>query len=417
MKELVINRRVAVTGMGCISGCGNTVDENWDAVVNAKSGVGLITQFDTTEYPVKIAAEVKNFDESKYFEAKEARRLTKFIKFGCVAAQQSLEDSGLDLTDEKLLKRVGVSVGVGIGSLLSMQNSSLSLDKRGYRAVSPFFIPYTIANMAAGLVSIRHKLGGPNICPTTACTSGTHGIGEAFDYIRLGRATAMVAGGAESAICELGIAGFAVMKALSRDNDNPLTASRPFDLNRSGFVMGEGAATLVLEDYEHAVARGAKIYAEVVGYGMSGDGYHITSPAPEGEGAQRCMQGALDDAGLKPNQIDYINAHGTSTKLNDLYESKAINAVFGDHAKKLAVSSTKGVTGHCLGAAGGVEAVFCVKALGDQVVPPTANYETPDPDCTLDYVPNKSKKLNINYAMSNSFGFGGTNGSIIFKKH
>ena len=402
--------------MGCITACGNTVEETWQQVKSGASGIGLITQFDTEQFPVKIAGEVKNFAEEKYFEAKEARRLSKFIKYGCAASQQALEHSGIDIENSDLAKEIGVSVGVGIGSLESMENSSLALDKKGYRAVSPFFIPYTIANMAAGLVSIRHKLGGPNICPTTACTSGTHAIGEAFDYIRLGRAVGMVAGGAESAICGLGIAGFSVMKALCRDNENPQTASKPFDLNRSGFVMGEGAATLFLEDWEHAEKRGAKIYAEVVGYGMSGDGYHITSPAPEGEGAQRCMAAALKDAGINPGDLQYINAHGTSTKLNDLYETKAIKSVFKGHLDKLVVSSTKGATGHCLGAAGGVEAVLTVKALQEQLVPPTINYSTPDPECDLDYVPNESRKVNLEHAMSNSFGFGGTNGSIIFKK-
>jgi 3-oxoacyl-[acyl-carrier-protein] synthase II len=408
-------RRVVVTGMGMLSPVGNTVAESWENVLAAKSGIGPITQFDPGRIQVKVAGEVKGFNPSAFMDAKEARRTTRFIQLAVAAAKEALDQAGVNEDTNKV--RFGVSIGVGMGGISwTCENTLISKEKDPSR-VSPFFIPYAIPNMAAGIVANAYGLKGPNICTTTACTSGTHGVGEAFLLIRSGMADGMIAGGAESAICELSVAAFANMKALCVDADAGEKSSRPFDENRSGFVMGEGAGFLVLEELEHAKKRGAKILAEMVGYGMSGDAYHITSPAPEGEGAQRCMKMALDMAEITPDKMNYINAHGTSTELNDLYETRAIEHVFGTHAKKVAVSSTKGVTGHLLGGAGGVEAVFTVKAIMDQVAPPTANLETPDPALTLDYVPLKARPMAIEYAMSNSFGFGGTNGSVLFKKY
>ncbi|MCX6110955.1 MAG: beta-ketoacyl-ACP synthase II [Proteobacteria bacterium] len=408
-------RRVVVTGLGLVTPCGNDVESTWDGAIHARSGITKITKFDAEGLSVQIAAEVKDLDASSVFDVKEARRTSRFVQLAAVASREAYRDAGLDAHRDNR-ERWGASIGVGMGGIEEIESSTLIMKEQGPRRVSPFFMPYTIANMAAGVVSRLLDLKGPNICTTTACTSGTHGVGEAFLYIRNHMADVMIAGGAESAITRLSIAAFASMKALSTNNDHPAEASRPFDLNRDGFVMGEGAGILVLEEYEHAKRRGAKIYAELVGYGMSGDAYHITAPAPEGEGAQRCMKMALEVGSVPLDQVDYINAHGTSTGLNDKYESTAIGKVFGSHAYKLAVSSTKGVTGHCLGAAGGIEAVLTVLAMHRSLIPPTANLHTPDPECPLDYTPLKARERTLRYALSNSFGFGGTNGTVAFKR-
>jgi 3-oxoacyl-[acyl-carrier-protein] synthase II len=406
-------RRVVVTGLGMVSPIGLSVAESWAAAINGASGVAPIKSFDTADINIKIAAEVKGFNPLTCMDAKEAHRSTRFVQFAVAAAKEALADSGLNTEGDT--DKYGCSIGVGVGAIEFTADSSRDLWEKGPRKVSPFFIPYTIPNMAAGIVANLFNLRGPNICTATACTSGTHGIGEAFLLIRNDMADAMVCGGAESTICKLTVAGFANMKALSTTVENPETASRPFDLHRNGFVLGEGAGLLVLEELEHARRRGARIYAEVVGYGMSGDAYHITSPAPEGEGAQRCIKMALAVGKVPLDEVDYINAHGTSTKLNDLYESAAIRGVFTHKAEKIAVSSTKGVTGHCLGAAGGLEGVFTALSIYEQKAPPTANLTTPDPECLLDYVPGSAREMRVRYAMSNSFGFGGTNGSIVFK--
>lgn len=407
-------RRVVVTGLGLVAPCGNTVQDAWQAAVNAKSGTGPITKFVSEDLPVRIAAEVKNFEIGDVLEYKEARRTTMFVQYGAKAATEAFHHSGLaSLQDNR--DNWGVCVGVGMGGLEDIETNTMILKEHGPKRVSPFFMPYVIANMATGVISKILNFRGPNICPTTACSSGTHGVGEAFLYIRNNIADVMIAGGAEAAISRLSVAAFASMKALSTNNEDPTHASRPFDLNRDGFVMGEGSGILILEELEHAKRRGATIYAEVVGYGMSGDAHHITAPAPEGEGAQRCMQMALRMAGVSAENIDYINAHGTSTTMNDKFETAAIKKVFGASANEVSISSTKGVTGHCLGAAGGIEAVFTVMAINKSLVPPTANLTTPDPECSLDYTPLKAKERKITYALSNSFGFGGTNATIAFK--
>lgn len=406
-------RRVVITGLGMVAPTGSCVEECWSSAIEALSGIRPITLFDPKELKVKIAGEVKNFDPSHILDIKEQRKLTRFVQFAVVASQEAFIDSGIEVASRA--HRVGCSIGVGMGALDAIEASTRILDEKGERRISPFFIPFTIANMGAGYVSIHLGLKGPNMCPTTACSSGSHAIGEAFRYIQSGMADAMVCGGAESTISPLGISSFTALKALSTSNDDPATASRPFDLDRDGFVMGEGAGILVLEEYEAAKKRGAKIYAEIVGYGLSGDAHHITSPSPQGEGGQRCMKMALDSAGLAPSDIDYINAHGTSTKLNDWYETQAIEGVFGSHSKRVSISSTKGVTGHCIGAAGGIEAIYTALAIHHSVVPPTANYQTPDPDCHLDYTPNHAREKKIKAALSNSFGFGGTNATLAFR--
>jgi 3-oxoacyl-[acyl-carrier-protein] synthase II len=375
--------------------------------------VRKIESFDPAEMRVQIAAEVRDWDPSPFFDAKELRRLSRFIQFAVGAADEAIKDAGLVIDDEP--DRFGCSIGVGMGSLEMIEDSTRVLDQKGEKRLSPFFIPYTIPNMASGVVTIRYNLRGPNICHTTACASGTHAVGEAYRLIQDGYADGMVCGGAESVISKLGIGSFTALKALSQRNDAPEMASRPFDNDRDGFVMGEGAGVLVLEDLERARKRGAKIYAEVIGYGLSGDAYHITAPPPAGEGGQRAMQMALTRAQINPEQVDYINAHGTSTKLNDQYESEAIEKVFGSHAKDLHVSSTKGVTGHCIGAAGGIEAIYTTLAVHHNVIPPTANYQNPDPACKLNYTPNQAVEKRINVAISNSFGFGGTNATIAIK--
>ncbi len=408
-------RRVAITGLGLVAPTGNDVQTAWQAALDARSGVDKISLFDAKDYAVQIAAEVRGYDPAPYFDAKELGRATPFVKFAAGAAHQAIVDSGIDCQNADTAAW-GCAIGVGLGGLRDIEDSTTTLGEKGPRRVSPFFLPYAIPNMAAGVVSKYHRLKGPNVCTTTACASGTHAVGEAYLYIAMGLADVMVAGGAESAISPLGVAAFASMKALSTRNDDPKSASRPFDKDRDGFVIGEGAGILVLEELAAATKRGARIYGEVVGYGMSGDAYHITAPAPEGEGAQRCMQLALRSARIAPEQIDYINAHGTSTPMNDHYESIAIGKVFGDHAKHLSISSTKGVTGHCLGAAGGIEAVYTALAVHHKLVPPTANYQTRDPECPWDYTPGAPKERSINYAISNSFGFGGTNASIVIRR-
>lgn len=407
-------RRVVVTGIGLVSPVGNNVDESWVNTVAGRSGVGTITRFDSTSVPVHIAAEVKNFSIGDALDPKEANRAPFFLQYTAKAAQEAIRHSGF--TGHGDANRHGTCIGVGLGSLDIIEEYHTVLKEKGARRVSPFLIPYMIANMASGMVSRLYNLKGPNMCTTTACASGTHGVGESWLYIRNNFADVMVCGGAESSVTPLAIAGFAAAKALSGQNDHPEIASRPFDKERDGFVMGEGAGILVLEELEHAKRRGATILAEVIGYGMSGDAHHITAPAPEGEGAQRCMRMALETAGIKPKDVDYINAHGTSTAMNDHFETMAIKHVFGDHAKSVSISSTKGVTGHCLGGAGGIEAVFSVLAIRDDIIPPTAGLKTPDPECDLDYTPGAARKRTVNIAMSNSFGFGGTNATIAFKK-
>ena len=406
-------RRVVVTGLGIVAPTGNSVSEAWKNAVSGRTAVSRITSFDPSALPTHIAAEVKGFDPLSCMEQKDANRASRFVQFAAGAAKEALLDSGLPTGGDN--NTWGTSIGVGMGALERIDESSQILREKGHRRVSPFFLPFTITNMAAGFVSISHNLRGPNICTTTACTSGTHGVGEAWLYIRNGMADVMVAGGAEACICPLGVVSFTSMKALSTRNDDPASASRPFDKDRDGFVMGEGAGVLVLEEYEHARRRGAKIYAEMVGYGMSGDANHITAPSPGGEGGERCMRMALHTAGINGDQLDYINAHGTSTKLNDMYETAAIKRLIGPAAAKVSVSSTKGVTGHCLGAAGGIEAVYTSLAIHHKLVPPTAGYTTADPDCDLDYTPGSARERTIRYAMSNSFGFGGTNGAIVMR--
>jgi 3-oxoacyl-[acyl-carrier-protein] synthase II len=408
-------RRVVITGVGAVSplGCGNM--KNWDALVSGKSGVGLITRFDASNLPVKIAAEVTDFNAEEFIDKKEVKKMDLFIQYALAAAHYAMEDSGLIINDENA-ERVGVLVGAGLGGLPSIERYHTLLNEGGFKKLSPFFIPMLIINLAPGHISIKYGAKGPNISSVSACATSTHSIGDAYHIIKRGDADAMIAGGAESVITPLGIGGFAAMKALSDRNDDPTAASRPFDINRDGFVMGEGAGIVVLEEYESARLRGAKIYAELVGYGMSGDAYHLTAPAPGGEGGARSMKMALKNAGVAPDQVTYINAHGTSTPIGDLYESMAIKSIFGDHAKKMMVSSTKSMTGHLLGAAGGIEAVYTLMAMDKGVVPPTINYTDPDPECDLDYVPNIAREAKIEYAMSNNFGFGGTNATLLFKK-
>ena len=408
-------RRVVVTGLGAITPVGNTVADSWKNLLAGVSGAATVDTFDTTGFATQFAASVKDFDVSQYMSAKDARKMDKFIHFGIAAGVQALDDAGLSAEDHDP-ERIGVAMGSGIGGLPNIETQHSALINSGPRKISPFFVPSTIINMIAGNLSIMRGLQGPNICITTACTSGTHNIGEAMRMVKYGDADAMVCGGAEMATCPLGLGGFGAARALSTRNDNPTAASRPWDADRDGFVLGDGAGVLVLEEYEFAKARGATIYCELSGYGMSGDAFHMTQPSESGDGARRCMNSAMKDAGLKPESIDYINAHGTSTGAGDVAETNAIKSSFGDHAHKLSVSSTKSMTGHLLGAAGGVEAVFAVMALKDQSVPPTINLDNPDPACDLDYVPHTARDLSIQHALSNSFGFGGTNGTLIFSQ-
>ncbi len=408
-------KRVVITGLGVVSPAGSELKTFWENITAGKSGVSKISKFDISDFPVQIAAEVKDFNPLEYFDKKEVRRTDPFIQYAMGAAVQAVKNAGLD-TDKVDPERVGVLIGSGIGGIRTIEEQHTTLLNKGPKRVSPYCVPMEIINMASGLVSIRFGFKGPNISVVTACATGTHAIGEAYRTIQYGDADVMVAGGAESAITPLSIAGFAAARALSTRNDEPEKASRPFEKNRDGFVMGEGAGIVVLEEYEHAKRRGAPILAEIVGYGTSGDAYHMTAPAPGGEGAARAIRNALRDAKISPDTVDYINAHGTSTKFNDLYETMAIKSVFGDHAYKLKVSSIKSMIGHLLGAAGGVEVVASVLTLQTGVVPPTINYEEPDPECDLDYVPNEAIEMNVNYVLKNSFGFGGTNACLVLKR-
>lgn len=410
-------RRVVVTGLGCISPVGNTVTDAWTNLLAGKSGIDLITKFDASSFACKIAGEVKGFDLESYIGAKEARTMDSFIHFGVAAASQAVADAGLptgEALDDDLATRIGVVLGSGIGGLPMIENVHTEYVQRGARRISPFFVPSTIVNMVAGHVSIRFGFKGPNLSIVTACTTGLHCIGEAGRMIEYGDADVMVAGGAEATVSALGIGGFAAMRALSTRNDDPQTASRPWDKDRDGFVLGEGAGVMVLEEYEHAKARGAKIYAELAGFGMSADAGHMT--APNMDGPRRAMLSALRNAGLNTDQVDYLNAHGTSTPLGDLNESNAIKAALGDHAKKIVVNSTKSMTGHLLGGAGGIESVFTVLALHHQKSPPTINIFNQDPECDLDYCANTARDMKMDVALKNNFGFGGTNGSLVFKR-
>ncbi|MFD1017852.1 beta-ketoacyl-ACP synthase II [Thalassobacillus hwangdonensis] len=408
-------RRVVITGMGAVSPVGNTVEDMWDSIKNGKSGIDYITKVDKENYPAKVAAEVKDFDVTQFIDKKEARRMDLFTQYAVSSALMAVKDADLEITEE-LAPRTGVWIGSGIGGMGTYEEQFEKFLEKGYRRVSPFFIPMMIPDMAAGQVSITLGAKGINSCSVTACASGTNSIGDAFKVIQRGDADVMITGGTESPMNKMSFAGFSAMKALTF-NDDPATASRPFDKNRDGFVMGEGAGILVLETLESAKKRGAKIYGEIVGYGSTGDAHHITAPAPEGEGAVRSMQQAINDAGMKPAEIDYMNAHGTSTELNDKFETMAVKQVFGEHANKLAISSTKSMTGHLLGAAGAIEAIISLKAIGDGILPPTINYETPDPECDLDYVPNEARSQEVNAVISNSLGFGGHNATLIFKKY
>ncbi len=407
-------RRVVITGMGMLAPTGANVRDAWDSAVAGRTAVRQIERFDCSELPVSIAAEVPDFDASELLGVKTARQASRFVQFSAVASDEALRDAGYD--PETMGDDCGCLIGVAIGGLGEIEESSCLLKERGASRISPLTLPYAIPNMAAGFVAIQHRLRGPNFAIATACASGSHAIGEAARLIQDGATNMMLAGGAEAAICPLSIASFARMKALSRRNDEPELASRPFDADRDGFVMGEGAGLMVLEEYEHAKQRGAKIYAEVIGYGLSGDAYHITSPGPEGEGLARAIRGAIVSAGINPEDVDYINAHGTSTQANDTLETQAINSVLGSAAQAVSISSTKGVTGHCLGAAGGIEAVYSVLAICEGVVPPTANLTTPDPTCPLDYTPLTARERKIEIALSNSSGFGGQNACLAFKR-
>lgn len=411
----VSKRRVVVTGLGVVSPVGLSVSESWSNVVNGRSGVGAIEVFDVSDFSSRIGGSVRNFDVTRYVSEKEAKKMDVFIHYGLAAGSQAFEDSGLEITEENA-ERVGVAVGSGIGGITGIEHGHAVLMKGGPRKISPFFVPSNIINMISGHLSIKYGLKGPNFAIVTACSTGTHNIGEAARLILYGDADAMVAGGSEMATSPTSLGGFASSRALSRRNDEPERASRPWDRDRDGFVLSDGAGVVVLEELDHARRRGAKIYAELVGYGTSADAYHMTQPPAGGEGAARCMRNALRDAGLNAEDIDYINAHGTSTPIGDLAETEAVKTVFGSHAYRLAVSSTKSMTGHMLGAAGGVEAIFSALALRDQLVPPTINLDNPDAGCDLDYVPHTARELSLEYVMSNSFGFGGTNASLVFKK-
>lgn len=409
------NRRVVVTGIGAVTPLGNDAATLWDNIIHSRSGIDFITRVNKEDFPVHVAAEVKDFDAKKYMDRKEARKMDLFTQYAVAASKMAVEDANLTI-DESNADRVGVWIGCGIGGMDTYEEQVRRFIDKGYRRVSPFFVPMLIPDMAAGQVSIQLGAKGINSCTVTACASGANSIGDAFKAVQRGDVDYIITGGTESPITNMAFAGFSAMKALTF-NDNPKTASRPFDKNRDGFVMGEGAGILVLETLESALDRGAKIYAEIIGYGATGDAFHITAPAEGGEGAARAMKQALADANLEPESVDYINAHGTSTDMNDKYETQAIKTIYGDHAKKLAVSSTKSMTGHLLGAAGGVESVISVKAIDDGIIPATINYETPDPDCDLDYVPNEARKQDVNVVMSNSFGFGGHNACLVFKKY
>lgn len=408
--------RVVITGMGAITPLGNTVEEFWKRLIAGESGIGDVQQMDVSEYPTKIAGEVKDFDAELYLDKREAKKVDRFIAFAAAATAQALEDAQFPLDDEELKLETGCLIGSGIGGLIMMSDQTKRLWENGPSRVSPFLVPYMIPDMASGYTSIIHGFRGPNTCVVTACATGVNAIGDAYHIIKRGDAVAMIAGGSEAPISPIGMAGFCAARAMTTNNEAGPKASRPFDANRDGFVMGEGAGIMVLEDYAFAKARGAKIYAEIVGYGMSGDAHHITMPDPDGDGARRSMLKAMKSAKLTPADIGYINAHGTSTPYNDKFETIGIKRAMGDQAYKIPTSSTKSAIGHLLGAAGAVESVICVLALRDSKLPPTINYETPDPECDLDVIPNVARDANIEYAMTNSFGFGGHNGTLIFKK-
>jgi 3-oxoacyl-[acyl-carrier-protein] synthase II len=411
-----LNRRVVVTGIGLVCGSGRTKEEVWANLLAGHSGIGIISRFDATSFPVRIASEVKDFDPLKFIEKKEVKKMDVFIHYAIAAAQEAMDDSGLKVTQENATQ-IGTYIGSGIGGFGVIEREHEKFLKGGPGKISPFFIPAAIVNLAAGQVSIRFGTKGPNSATCTACSTGAHAVGDSFKIIQRGDADAVICGGAEAAITPMGVGGFAAMRALSTRNDDPEHSSRPFDLGRDGFVIGEGAGILILEELEHARARGAKIYAEMVGYGMTSDAYHITQPSEDADGAVRVMSKALNDAGIQAQEVGYINAHGTSTFYNDKLETLAIKKVFGDSAYSIPVSSTKSMMGHLLGAAGGVEAGIIALALRDQIAPPTANYEKPDPECDLDYVPNTARRVRIGYALSNSFGFGGTNAALVMKSY
>ena len=408
-------RRVVVTGLGMLTPLGNNVKDSWDGILAGKSGIATIEHFDPSNFATQFCGRVKDFDASQYIDRKETKKMDVFIQYGMAAGIQAIEDSGLEINDANA-HRIGCAIGSGIGGLAGIEASHDILNNKGPGRISPFFIPSAIINMIAGFLSIRYGMKGPNIAITTACTTGTHNIGYAARTIAYGDADVMVAGGAEQASTQLGMGGFAAARALSKRNDDPQAASRPWDKDRDGFVLADGAGMLVLEEYEHAKARGATIYAELSGFGMSGDAYHMTSPPEDGSGAAASMRNAMNDAGFNPEQIQYINAHGTSTSAGDVAESKAAKSLYGAHVDKVAMSSTKSMIGHLLGAAGAVEAIFSVLAIRDQVAPPTINLDNPDEGCDLDYVPHTAREMKIDAALSNSFGFGGTNGSLIFNK-
>lgn len=409
-------RRVVITGLGVVSPLGNSVAQTWSGILAGQSGVGHIDRFDLGAIPVQIAAMVKDFDPANYIPPKDVKKMEPFIHYGLAAAIEAIDDAGL-VSDTLNLDRVGILIGSGIGGLDGIERNTIALAEQGPRRVSPFFVPGAIINMVSGQLSIRYGFRGPNLATVTACAAGTHSIGQAARLIAYGDADAMIAGGAEGAISPLGVAGFAAARALSTRNDDPTHASRPWDRDRDGFVLGEGAGVLVLESLEHAQARGARIYAELIGFGMSADAYHMTAPSTDGDGARRCMQAAMNDAGINPEDIGYINAHGTSTPAGDAAEVVALRAALGEHAKRCPVSSTKSMTGHLLGAAGGIEAVFSVLALRDQVLPPTINLDNPSDECDLDFVPHTARPVEgLDVVMSNSFGFGGTNGTLIFRR-
>lgn len=408
-------RRVVITGVGMITPLGIGVEQSWNGLLAGRSGIGKITQFDAANFPTRIAGEVDGFNPEEYIEPKEIKKMDRFIHFALAAAQMAMNDSGLKITSENA-ERAGVIVGSGIGGLRSIEHYHSVLLEKGPRRITPFFIPMLVVNLASGQISIRFGAKGPNSAVVTACATGSHAIGDAFKIIQRGDADAMIAGGTEAVITPLGIGGFNAMKALSTRNDEPEKASRPFDMDRDGFIMGEGAGIMILESLETALERGAGIYAEIAGYGMAADAYHITAPSPNGEGAARCMKMALQDAGVDPSAVNYINAHGTATKAGDEIETYAIKTVFGEYAYKIPVSSTKSMTGHLLGAAGGVESVVSILCIKNDIIPPTINLDTPDPACDLDYVPNQARRTTVNYALSNSFGFGGTNACLLFRK-
>ena len=408
-------RRVVITGLGILSPLGIGLKENWDKLLAGQSGIAPITQFDATGFPSSIAGEVKNFEPTQYFSEKEARKMDRFIQFGMVAGIEAIRDAGLEVTEQNA-ERIGVHIGSGIGGVHTIESTTQLFREKGYRRISPFYIPMSIINMVSGNLSILYGLKGPNLAVVTACATATHAIGDAGRLIEYGDADAMIAGGAEAAVTPTAMAGFGNARALSNRNDNPAGASRPWDAERDGFVLSEGAGVVVLEEYEHARKRGARIYAELSGFGMSGDAFHMTSPTEDGEGAARCMRNALRNAGINAAQVDYINAHGTSTPLGDKAETRAVKAALGEHAYKTAVSSTKSMTGHLLGAAGGVEAIYTALSVFHQVAPPTINLTMPDPDCDLDFVPGSARRMKIDVAMSNSFGFGGTNGTLVMRR-